>query len=93
MGKPSTWFSVAISMTALDAAVTTYYGPLIWRAFAVVIWSKLLLLLLCAVWATTPLHVWAYACSQLRHSDRECPRVVSISVDELSTGMTGEIDV
>jgi hypothetical protein len=93
VGKRSTWFGVSISMTALDAAVTTYYGPLIWKAFAVVIWSKLLLLLLCAVWATTLLHIWAYACSQLQHTNRECPVAASISVDDVSTQMIGETDV
>ncbi len=45
MGKRSTWFGIAISVTALDAGVTTYYGGVVWKAFAVVIWSKLLLLL------------------------------------------------
>ena len=93
MGKRSTWFGVAISVTALDAATATYYGGLVWKAFGVVIWSKLLLLLVCAVWATTLLHIWAYACSQLRYPNHGCPVVVSISVDEVSTQMTGETNV
>ncbi len=91
MGKRSTWLGIAISVTALDVAVTTYYGGLIWKAFGVVIWSKLLLLH--AVWATTLLHIWAYACSRLQHLDRRGPVAVSLSIDEPSPEMTGEIDV
>jgi len=49
VGKRSNWLGIAISLTALDAGVTTYYGGLVWKAFAVLIWSKLLLLLLAAV--------------------------------------------
>ena len=93
MGKRSNWLGIAISLTALDAGVTTYYGGVVWRAFAVLIWSKLLLLLLAAVWATTLLHVWVYACSQLRQAIQERRVVVSIPVSSLSAELAEEIDV
>ena len=93
MGKRSTWLGIAISVTALDAGVTTYYGGVVWKAFAVVIWSKLLLLLLAAVWATTLLHIWVHACSRLRQENQERRVVVSSPVNSLSADMAEEIDV
>ena len=93
MGRRSTWLGIAISLTALDAAVATYYGGVVWRAFAVVIWSKLLVLLLVAVWATTLLHVWTHVCSQLRQANRERQVVVSVPMNDLSTELVEEIDV
>jgi hypothetical protein len=56
--KRPTWFGIANSVTMLAAAVTTYYGGVFWKASAVVIWSKLLLHLSAAVWATTLLHMF-----------------------------------
>jgi hypothetical protein len=93
VGKRSTWLGIAISVTALDAGVTTYYGSLVWKAFAVVIWSKLLLLLLAAVWATTLLHIWVHACSRLRQENQERRVVVSIPVNGPSADLAEEIDV
>jgi hypothetical protein len=93
VGKRTTWLGIATSVTALDAAVVTYYGGTVWRAFAGVIWSKLLLLLLAAVWAMTLLHVWVYACSHLRQAIQERRVVVSIPVNSLSADMAEEIDV
>jgi hypothetical protein len=88
VGKRTTWLGTATSVTALDAAVVT-----VWRAFAGVIWSKLLLLVLAAVWATTLLHVWVYACSHLRQAIQERRVVVSIPVNSLSADMAEELDV
>jgi hypothetical protein len=93
VGKRTTWLGIATSVTALDAAVVTYYGGVVWRAFAVVIWSKLLLLLLAAVWATTLLHIWVHACARLRQENQERRVVVSIPVNGLSADMAEEIDV
>jgi hypothetical protein len=93
VGKRSNWLGIAISVTALDAGVTTYYGGVIWKAFAVVIWSKLLLLLLAAVWATTLLHIWVHACSRLRQENQERRVVVSIPVNSLSAELAEETDV
>jgi hypothetical protein len=89
VGRRSTWLGIAISLSALDAALATYYGGVVWRAFAVVIWSKLLVLLLVAVWATTLLHVWTHACSQLRQANRER----QVPVKGLSTELAEDIDV
>jgi hypothetical protein len=93
VGKRSNWLGIAISVTALDAGVTTYYGGVVWKAFAVVIWSKLLLLLLAAVWATTLLHIWVHACSRLRQENQERRVVVSIRANGLSAELAEETDV
>jgi hypothetical protein len=93
VGKRSNWLGIAISVTALDAGVTTYYGSVVWKAFSVVIWTKLLLVLLAAIWAITLLHVWVYACSQLRQANRGRQVVVSVPMNNLSTELVEEIDV
>jgi hypothetical protein len=93
VGKRSNWLGIVISVTALDAGVTTYYGGVVWKAFAVLIWSKLLLLLLAAVWATTLLHIWVHACSRLRWENQEHRVMVSIPVNRLSADLAEEIDV
>ncbi len=93
MGKRSTWLGIAISVTALDAGVTTYCGGLVWKTFAVVIWSKLLLLLLAAVWATTLLHIWVHACSRLRQEKQEPQVAVTIPANGLSAKFAEKIDV
>ncbi len=93
MGKRTTWLGIATSVTALDAVVVTYYGGVVWRAFAVVIWSKLLLLLLAAVWATTLLHIWVHTCSRLRQKNQEHRVVGSIPVNGLSAELAEESDV
>ena len=93
MGKRSNWLGIAISVTALDAGVTTYYGGVVWKAFAVVIWSKLLLLLLAAIWATTLLHIWVHACSRLRQENQEHTVVASVPVSALSAELAEKIDV
>jgi hypothetical protein len=93
VGKRSNWLGIAISVTALDAGVTTYYGSVVWKAFSVVIWTKLLLVLLAAIWAITLLHVWVYACSHLRQAIQERRVVMSIPVNSLSADMAEETDV
>jgi hypothetical protein len=93
VGKRSNWVGIAISVTAFDAGVTTYYGGVVWKAFAVVIWSKLLLLLLAALWATTLLHIWVHAHSLLRQENQDYRVAVSIPLNGLSAELAEEIDV
>ncbi len=74
MGERTKWLATTALVTGLDAVMATYYGGVVWKAFSVVIWSKLLLLLLAAVWAITLLHVWVYACSPLRQANKGTSR-------------------
>jgi hypothetical protein len=93
MGERTKCLATAVSVTVLDAAVAMSYGGVVWKAFSVVIWSKLLLLLLAAAWATTLLHIWVHACSRLRRENQEHRVVVSIPVSRLSAELAEEIDV
>jgi len=87
------WLGTAALVTGLDAVTATYYGSVVWKAFSVAIWSKLLLVLLAAIWAITLLHVWVYACSHLRQAIQDRRVVVSIPVNSLSADMVEETDV
>jgi hypothetical protein len=93
VGERTKWLATVALVTGLDAVKATYYGRVVWKAFSVVIWSKLLSLLLAAIWVTTLLHVWVYACSHLRQAIQERRVVVSIPVNSLSADMAEEIDV
>jgi hypothetical protein len=93
VGERTKCLATAVSVTVLDATVATYYGGVVWKAFAVVIWSKLLLLLLAAVWATTLLHIWVHARSQPRRAIPDRRVIVSIPESGLSADMAEEIDV
>jgi len=64
-------FITAIALTALDLAVTLRYGVVIWQAYSGVIWSRLLLLLLAAVWATSLANLWSRAYRELRGVARD----------------------
>jgi membrane protein implicated in regulation of membrane protease activity len=93
VGERIKWLATAISVTVLDAAAVTCYGGAVWKAFAAVIWSKVLLFLLAAVWATMLLHIWVHACSRRRQKNQECRVEVSTPVKGLSAELTEEIDV
>jgi hypothetical protein len=93
MGKRTRCLTTAAFVTMLDAAVATHYGSLVWKVFSGIIWSKLLLLLLAAVWATTLLHVWVHACFRLRQTIQGHQVVVPTPSNSLSAEFSEEIDV
>ncbi len=57
---------IAVTLTALDVAVASRYGIVIWQAYAGVIWSRLLLLLLTGIWATSLAALWSRVYGQRR---------------------------
>jgi hypothetical protein len=63
---PAKHFTIAAAMTILDVAVSLCFGGLIWRTFSGIVWSRLLILLLVALWATSLAHLWARAFYELR---------------------------
>ncbi|MBW4045584.1 MAG: hypothetical protein HIU87_11395 [Acidobacteria bacterium] len=93
MGKRTKCLATAISVTVFDAAVATYYGGVVWKAFSVVIWIKLLLLLLAAMWAITLLHIWVPVYSYLRQAIEEDPSALSMPANSPSVEFAEEIDV
>jgi hypothetical protein len=58
-------FTIALSITVLDAAVASYYGGVIWRAWSGIIWCRFAILLATALWLTTLINIWAHALSEL----------------------------
>jgi len=59
-------FTIALSLTALDAAVASYYGGVIWRAWSGIVWCRFLILLATALWVATLIDIWAHALSEMR---------------------------
>ena len=54
-------FAVAVTLTLLDLAVALCYGREVWQAFSPIVWCRILLLLLFAVWLTSLARVWSRA--------------------------------
>jgi hypothetical protein len=63
-------FTQAVVMTILSVAAALFLGGPIWRAFSGIIWSRLLILLLVALWATSLANLWARACYEVRRGRR-----------------------
>ena len=90
MGGRTRRLAVAVSLTVLDAVVALYYGGAVWRAFAGIIWGRLLLLLLAALGATSLLNLWVRAYYDLQQLFRKrtapIPRSATIIPTELVEG-------
>jgi hypothetical protein len=93
MGERTKSLVTAGLVTALIAVLTASYGGAVWKVFSTIIWSKILLLLLVALWATTLLHVWGKAFSRLRPTIEEHPVSASTPARELSAVFAEETDV
>ncbi len=93
MGERAKCLPHAALLTVLDAVVVINCGGMVWEVMPAMIWSKLLLLLLAIIWATTLLHVWRNACSHLRQKIDGHPVVESIPVQGREAQFAGEIDV
>jgi hypothetical protein len=93
MGERTKFLATAAWVTVLDAAVAVYYGNAVWKVFSGIIWSKLLLLLLAAVWTTALLHVWVDVWSRLRRPIHGHRIVASNPINGLSSEFAEEIDV
>jgi hypothetical protein len=86
-------FIIAVSVTVLDAAVVVHYGGVIWRTWSGIIWSRMLLLLLAALSATTLLDLWTRAYYDLRYAVLARGLRLSPSLVTASTELRGERDV
>jgi hypothetical protein len=80
-------------VTALNAVLAASYGGAVWKVLSTIIWSKILLLLLIALWVTTLLHVWVKAFSLLRQTIERHPIPASTPARELSAVFAEETDV
>jgi ABC-type bacteriocin/lantibiotic exporter with double-glycine peptidase domain len=62
--------TIAVLMTIADAAVVVWYGGVIWQALSPIIWSRILILPLAALWGLSLARVWARAIYSLRRRPR-----------------------
>lgn len=80
MGLRAKHFVIAVSVTTLDFVVAVRYGVVVWRAFSGIILSRITLLFLVTLWATTLLDLWSRALYELRNEarvKRMSPRLVA----------------
>ena len=73
--------AIAVVMTVADAAVVVWYGGLIWQALSPIIWSRILILLLAALWALSLARVRARAIYSLRRRPRSWNFAAITSID------------
>jgi hypothetical protein len=93
MGERTKCLATAAWVTAIDAAVVMYYGNAVWKVLSGIIWSKLLLFLLAAVWTTALLHIWVDVWSRLRQPIEGHRIVASNPANGLSSELAEGIDV
>jgi hypothetical protein len=86
-------FVIAVSLTILDAVVAVHYGGLIWQVWSGIIWSRMTLLLLAALWATTLLDLWTLAYYDLRYTLRARGMRLSPRLGTTPTELRRESDV
>jgi hypothetical protein len=66
VGLRAKYFLIAVSVTALDLAVVVRYVGVIWRVLSGILWSRITLFLLAALWLLSLLHLWSRAFYELR---------------------------
>lgn len=93
MGGRTRRLAVAVSLTVLDAVVAVHYGRVVWRAFAGIIWGRLLLLLLAALGATSLLNLWVRAYYDLQQLFRYRAAALSSCAEILPSELVEDRDV
>lgn len=93
MGERTRRLAVAVSLTVLDAVVALHFGGVVWRAFAGIIWSRLLLLLLAALGATSLLNLWVRAYYDLQQLFRYRDAALSSRTEMLPAELVEDRDV
>jgi len=62
--------TIAVLMTIADVAVVVWYGGVIWQALSPIVWNRILILLLTALWVLSLARIWARAIYSLRQRSR-----------------------
>ena len=72
MRERTKYLAIAVSLTVLDGVVALHCGSVVWRTWSAILWSRMVILLLAAVWAVSLANIWARAFHELRraYSDR-----------------------
>ena len=84
MAKRTSQPAISVLLPVLDGVVALRYGKVIWTAWSGIIWARLLMCFLAAVWLTSLADGWARAA---RQSDRDrlwgfVPETAAISAEE-----------
>jgi hypothetical protein len=85
--------AIAVVMTVADAAVVVWYGGVIWQALSPIIWSRVLILRLAALWALSLARIWARAIYGLRRGPRSRSFDLTSGAAITSIDLWGEGDV
>lgn len=93
MEERTKYSSIAVSLTLLDAVAALKYGGVIWRTWSEILWSRLLLFLLAAVWATSLANLWARAFYEIRHGYVARDRRTEPKRASIARQLRGEGDV
>jgi hypothetical protein len=93
MGERTKSLATAGLVTELSAVLAASFGGAVWNVFSPIIWSKILLLFLVALWATTLLRFWVLAFSSLRQTIEGHSVAASTPAQELLALFAEETDV
>jgi hypothetical protein len=85
--------TIAILLTVLDAGAVISFGGVVWRTFWGIFWSKLVVVLLGALWATSLAKRWAYAYYDLRRALHESRVTKPSSLEVIPSELRGGGDV
>jgi len=93
VGERRKRLAIVVSLTILAVVVAVHYGSLVWRAFSAIIWSRLFVILLASLWATSPLNLWVRAYYDLREMFRYRGAAVSSGRGILPAALVEDHDV
>jgi hypothetical protein len=85
--------AIAVTMTIADAVVVVRYGGVIWEALSPIIWCRILILLLAALWGLSLARIWARAIYSLRRRPRSRTFDLTPGAAITSTDLRREGDV
>jgi hypothetical protein len=89
----STLVAIAAFLTVVDAAVLIEYGGFLWKAFAGLVFARILLVLIFALLIMTLLRVWYRAWCALRPLPKRLPAITGTQQAGLVPLARGESDV
>lgn len=93
MGERTKQFPIAVALTMSRGVFASRPGGFLWRTLSGILWCRLLLLLLAALWVTTLANI----CARTRSESRSafCDRGIAASSDIASVASEpqGESDV
>jgi len=74
MAKRTRQLTIAVLLTVLEGVVALRHGGVIWTVWSGIIWTRLLMCLLAAIWLTSFANVWACAAEAGDVDSGKCSR-------------------